>query len=191
MIKMKEGERLVKEVRRHWFVMLAPVVGAVILAFVPLMIIIALRVFSVNVFDHVELGGPSFALVAAVYCWWLLMLVIFTVVQWTEYYLDVWYITNMRVVDIDQSSLFSRKTKTLSLRRVQDITVDVKGFIATYLDFGDVHVQTAGASREVILRQSKKPYDVKRVILKCIEEAPRRGEANLARIGAEKEDEEE
>ncbi len=165
---------MVKEVRRHWFVMVAPVFGAVILALFPLVAIIILSVISFSVFDHISLGGPASALVIALYSWWLLFVTIFLIIRWTEYYLDVWYITNMRVVDVDQSSLFSRKTKTLSLRRIQDITVDVKGFIATTFDFGDVHVQTAGSSRQIILRQSQKPYEVKRMILRCIEEAPRR-----------------
>ncbi|MGM0482289.1 MAG: PH domain-containing protein [Patescibacteria group bacterium] len=170
MIKMKEGERVLKEVRRHWFVMLGPLFSSLFLAITPLALILLLKIFSFDVFQYLFFEGPSVYPLMAFYCLWLLLVFIFLAVQWTEYYLDVWYITNMRIVDVEQIGLFSRKAKTLNLERVQDATVEVSGFIATMLNFGVIHVQTAGVSREILLPHSRNPYDVKRLIFKAIEE---------------------
>ncbi len=171
LIKIKEGERLIREVRRHWIVMLGPVLGSFFLVFLPLVIIFFLYLISFSILDFVSLNGSVFALSVIFYSLWLLFIFIFLTVQWTEYYLDVWYITDSRLVDVEQISLFSRKTKTLSLKRVQDITVEVNGFLATALNFGDVHVQTAGASRKIILYHSKNPYEVKKIISHLVETA--------------------
>jgi uncharacterized membrane protein YdbT with pleckstrin-like domain len=169
LIKIKEGERLVREVRRHWIVMLGPVLGSFFLVFLPLVTTFVLYFFSFNILDFVSLNGSVFALSVVIYSLWFLFVFIFLTVQWTEYYLDVWYITDSRLVDVEQISLFSRKTKTLSLKRVQDITVEVNGFLATALNYGDIHVQTAGASRKIILYHSKNPYEVKKIISNIVE----------------------
>lgn len=169
LIKIKEGERLIKEVRRHWIVMATPVLGSFLLVFLPLIIIFVFSLFSVDILAYISLTGSIFALGIVFYTLWLLFITIFLTVQWTEYFLDVWYITDSRLVDVDQISLFSRKTKSLNLERVQDITVEVHGIIATTLNFGNIHVQTAGVSRKIVLKHSKNPYEVKKTISHLVE----------------------
>ncbi len=168
MIEMKEGEVLIKEIRRHWIVIIGTAVSAVLAAVLPLFILLMLRFFSVDVFKYLSFEGSPLAFFFSLYLLWLLIIITFLTVKWTEYYLDVWYITNIRVVDVDQGGLFARKTKTLKLNRVQDITVEVKGALATLVGFGDIHVQTAGASRQIVLRQSPAPHEIKSAIMEAI-----------------------
>lgn len=170
---MKEGERIIKEVRRHWFIILGTFLSSLFLAVIPLILILILRFFSFDIFQYLSFEGSSVYALITFYCLWLILVLIFLAVQWTEYYLDVWYITNMRIVDIEQIGLFARKAKTLNLERVQDVTVEVRGFIATMFNFGTIHVQTAGDSREILLPHSKYPYEVKRVVFEAIEEKKR------------------
>lgn len=183
MVKMREGEKVIKEVRRHWFVMLGPLFASFVLAGIPLLVFSLLGHFSVELAEYVAFKGSIEALIAFVYSLWLLLILVFFAVQWTEYYLDVWYISNMRIIDVDQLGLFSRKTKTLDLNRIQDITVEVKGFIATMLEFGTIHVQTAGTNREILLHQSKDPYEVRRIILKAAEKRADQAHDNLSSDG--------
>lgn len=170
MIEFKQGEVLVEEVRRHWFVMFGPVLASIFLAFLPPIIISVLFALSFDVFLYLSFDGHPFASSTLLYLLWLLLIIAFLAVKWTLYYLDVWYITNYRIVNIEQSGLFMRKAKTLSLDRVQDVTVEVKGIIPTMMDFGTIHVQSAGASRIIDLNHSRHPYKIKKVILKAIEE---------------------
>ena len=170
MIKLKEGEELIREIRRHWFVMFGSVLGSVFLALIPVVLISALLAFSVDIFQFLDFEGHSIASLLALYCLWLLLIMVFLTVRWTVYYLDVWYITSYRIVAVEQFGLFMRKTKTLNLDRVQDITVEVKGFIPTMFDFGTVHVQSAGASRRIDLDHSREPYEIKKTLLKAMNE---------------------
>ena len=64
--------------------------------------------------------------------------------MWTNYYLDVWTITNKRLIAIDQHGLFHRETASFRLERLQDMNVEINGIIATFLDYGILEAQTAG-----------------------------------------------
>ena len=150
--------------------MFAPVVGAGFLAIMPLLFLIIFYFLSFDIFGYLDSILETIMLMSLLYSLWLLLVIIFLTVKWTKYYLDVWFITNIRLVDVEQVGLFSRKVKSLRLERVQDISVEIRGFIATMLSFGDIHVQTAGASRKIILFQAKDPYEVKKDISTVIEE---------------------
>ena len=83
----------------------------------------------------------------------------------TEYYLDVLVITSKRIIHADQKSLFSRNTSTLELEKIQDVTVEVDGFLETILGFGTVRIQTAGEMKDFVLHQAHHPETVKEEIL--------------------------
>ena len=85
---------------------------------------------------------------------------------WTDYYLDVWMVTDKRIIDIEQKSFFHRQTSVFRIERIQDITIETRGIIATLLNFGDIHVQTAGESQEFIMRGIANPKYMRRIILR-------------------------
>ena len=85
---------------------------------------------------------------------------------WTDYYLDVWMVTDKRVIDIEQKGFFHRQTSVFRIERIQDVTVETHGIVATLLNFGDIHVQTAGEGQEFIMRGIANPKYVRRVILR-------------------------
>jgi len=93
-------------------------------------------------------------------------------VIWTNYWLDMWIVTNKRIVHVDQKTLFSRTIIATRIDRVQDVRAKVSGIIPTLLGFGDLHVQTAGASSaNMLIRGIPKPNDVRREILHRLDEA--------------------
>jgi uncharacterized membrane protein YdbT with pleckstrin-like domain len=97
--------------------------------------------------------------------WWLLLWTRFAS-EWTNHYLDIWVVTNKRVIDIEQRSFFSRQVSNFRVERVQDITTDVHGFFHTMLNFGDVHVQTASENLEFIIRDAPNPSAIKQLLLR-------------------------
>jgi uncharacterized membrane protein YdbT with pleckstrin-like domain len=88
---------------------------------------------------------------------------------WTDYYLDIWIVTNRKLVSIDQIGLFNREISTLRMERIQDVTFSINGIVATLLNFGDIHVQTAAEEREFVMRGIAHPDRVKRLILTHID----------------------
>jgi len=81
-----------------------------------------------------------------------------------DYYLDVYIITDERIVDIKQIGFFRRVIAELHLREVQDVSARVKGFFPTLFHFGDVFIQTAGERENFIFQSVPHPYQVSKKI---------------------------
>jgi len=103
----------------------------------------------------------------------LIFSVIYAAFIWIDYYFDVWVITNRRIVNIEQKGLFVRHVSELTIERVQDVTVEVKGFIPTMLNFGDVYVQTAAEKERFVFRMVPNPYGIKDLIMNLQKEVER------------------
>ena len=82
------------------------------------------------------------------------------------YTLDVWIVTNHRIVDSTQNGFFNRTVSELHLARIQDISVQTKGVIQTFFKFGDLQVQTAGTEERFNFSQIPNPGQVKDEIMK-------------------------
>lgn len=157
-IKIPEGETIQHTIRRHWYVYFQIALGSLVLT---LALIILLVVGGAALSEQIPSAGKVtlfFVLGVLLLEWSYLFL------RWINYHLDMWVVTETRVYDIEQHSLFVREVSEIRLDKVQDITVEVHGMIATFLNFGDVHIQTAGKSREFIIRKVKKPYEIRNLI---------------------------
>ena len=91
---------------------------------------------------------------------------VFLWTSWVDYYLDVWIVTNERIISVEQKGLFNRFRSELRLSRVEDVSTEVKGFIATILHFGNITIQTAGMEQNAIFRNVPQPYKVSEEIIK-------------------------
>ena len=70
---------------------------------------------------------------------------------WFRYYYTYLIVTNLKLIEIEQKGLFNRNTSTLELIRVEDVKGLVRGVLATFLRYGDVLVETAGATESNFL----------------------------------------
>lgn len=161
LIEKKPYEDRIIELRRHWLTMVKRVVIFLILASVPALIAWFLDTNFPELLAS-PMAFPALVLAASAYelGMWLLFFTMFL-----DYELDVWVVTNDRLVSIEQHGLFARTVSELDLWRVQDATSDVRGVIPTFFSYGDVHVQTAGATERFILEQVKSPHEVRKLIL--------------------------
>jgi uncharacterized membrane protein YdbT with pleckstrin-like domain len=163
MLHLDPGETIVLEVRKHWFVFFAYGFSLVLAAILPLVFFGATLLVDPiqSAVNDLHIGSlASFA-----YMVWLLVLWMAFFVQWTNYYLDVWYITEKRIIDVDQKGIFHREITSLRFDKIQDITVEVRGLLATFLNFGDIRVQTASeSSKDFYLRLAAHPERIRQII---------------------------
>jgi hypothetical protein len=87
---------------------------------------------------------------------------------WTLYYLDMWIVTDRRLIDIDYKGFFDRDIAMLRLDKVQDLTVQVQGVIGSLLKFGHIVVQTAGTQEEFVIDQISDPEGLRDTISKLV-----------------------
>lgn len=88
----------------------------------------------------------------------------------TDFYLDTWIVTDHRILEIHQHDLFKRDISELRLSKIQDVSVKIEGFFATFFNYGSVVIQTAGVIPEFIFEQIPNPNQVKDKILQLYDQ---------------------
>ncbi len=160
MIQIPRDEKIILVLRKHWFVLLVES-----LVFVGLAVAPALALSAGAFFFKPDLASSLTILVGGAYIIWLLALWIGFFVFWTDFYLDIWIITDKRIVDIEQQGLFSRTTSALRHENIQDSTISEGGVVASLLGFGTVKVQSAAADVQIVIPYARSPRKVKELIM--------------------------
>lgn len=145
-LELESGEEVIKIIRRHWFVIVSELIGVALMAIVPIFLLTVLLNLpsSFNVFNLPFEQYPAH--ITFFIASWLLFCTLSGFVVWTMYCLDVWVITNRRLITVDQSGFFHRDVATFRLERLQDVQYSINGIIQTFFDYGTVSAQTAGES---------------------------------------------
>lgn len=160
MLNLNEGEKILLVIRKHWFVIARTVALFVFLLLLP-PIVLSLLPYVTAEFDP-AIVEPLTNLLLAVY---IMVLLLFLFLLWMDYYLDLWIITNERIIDVEQQGLFNRQISEIPLQHVQDVTIEVRGIVETFLKFGTIRIQTAG-EREFKIEFVPNLYEAKNMILK-------------------------
>lgn len=146
----KEGEAVLRVVRRYWLTFLPKAFVAFVLFGVPLF-------FMVPLFRTGTPGKVAFlALLALGFLYGIRVLV--------EWRWNVFIVTTRRVVDVDQRGVFRRTVSEAPYDRIQDVSFSVKGVWGTVFRFGSVVVQTAGTNVNLELSDVKDPKAVHHLI---------------------------
>lgn len=139
MITLENSEKILLTVRKHWLVLFWRIFIALILGAAPILLLIARPTLSSTI-QEASLT-PLILLISCVY-WMVLLLSFF--IGWLDYWLDAWIITNVRLIKVEQKSLFHREVSEFLLSRIENVTTEIPGFIATFFKFGNITVETAG-----------------------------------------------
>ncbi len=162
MLTLYPNEKIVLEKRKFWLPIALQGVVSACIAIAPFFILLGFKEFTVPTFQkYVDLVQARALFFSAV--WTLIVWIVFFV-RWTDYYLDVFLVTNKRVLDIEQLGLFSRDISETRLENIEDMRVEVMGFLASTLDFGNLFIQTAGAQDEFAIKNIPQPTHAKDVI---------------------------
>ena len=155
----KSYENVVALLYRHWFVFVSKLLVYAFLLLLPFVVWIFIDPYLNNFgLDDVFL----FLIGVYVFIWWLSLFYALTM-----YFLDTWIVTDHRVLDNKQHGFFNRSISELHLSRIQDISVKVSGFIATFLDFGNLEIQTAGTEPKFFFKDIPHPNKIRDEIMKA------------------------
>lgn len=162
MIELQPNEKIIKAARKHWFVFLLEVVILFFAAVTPFFILFMIDSTYYLYPFLVQISNTAITLFFL--AGWFLFIWMFFFVIWTDYYLDVLIVTNQRIVDIEQIGLFARDVTTSPLERIQEVRIEILGFLPTLLRFGNLHIQTAGPTEEIVIKGVRDPLEVKKII---------------------------
>lgn len=162
----KDYERTIKIYRRHWIALFLHIVAFAIEIVLPIVVVRTLLPSFPGLLTH-PIAEPLFVLLGSCYALgiWLLFFHNFL-----DYYLDTWIVTNERLVHVEQKGFFSRMIVELRFYRVQDVTSEAHGILATFFGYGTIAVQTAGASTHFVMKQIPHAHAVASQLLKLVED---------------------
>ncbi len=149
---LKEGEVPLKEVRRYpWSLAGAwAVVALFVLApFFFLFPLLRFGVWGVAVF-FISLGLGLLLLLRVVLL----------------YYLNVLFITNLRLIDVDQHGFLNQVVSETTYDKIQDVSYSIKGIRQTLFHYGNVQIQTAGNSANLEVRHVRNPERIHELIMR-------------------------
>ncbi|MFZ5390976.1 MAG: PH domain-containing protein [Patescibacteria group bacterium] len=160
------GETVEIKLRRHWWLFVKQFFWYSFLLIFPFILAIFSLSYYPIVWDKI-FGSPFLSIMAKLaISFYYLAIWLFFWNAWTDYYLDIWLVSSERILSFEQKGLFNRQVAELRLSRVQDVSVRVTGFLGTILNYGEVHIQTAGAEGKFVFRDVPHPYRVSEKILK-------------------------
>jgi hypothetical protein len=99
----------------------------------------------------------------SVYLLFIWLLFFFSII---DYLLDLWVITDRRIIDIRQNGFFSRTISEQMLSKIQDISSDTHGFWQTIWKYGDLTVQNAGEKNQLYFEEISDPEEVRDMLVK-------------------------
>ncbi|MBU1178694.1 PH domain-containing protein [Patescibacteria group bacterium] len=146
---LKEGEQVIKIVRKHGASFLWPAFKTFLILLIPCFFVSWL--FS----NYVGL---------LIFLVWLAVGIGYGLNQWIEWYLDLFILTDKRIIRIDQKGLFNRKVIEYSYDSVQGVTYEISGMLAMAFGYGDVKVQSSESTKEIAIKKVPNPKEVQDLI---------------------------
>lgn len=169
------NEKIIKIVRRDFFILVRKTF------LIALLVILPLAFFYLLIYSNIGLINSSlgYAIVVLSVSIYYLYICLFAFFSFIDYYLDVWVITNERIVDVEQRGFFSRVISEHKHFRIQDVTSEVHGFWATMFRYGDVYVQTAGSKGRFRFHEIPQPNRTRDLIIKLVQRKKREAEREI------------
>ncbi|OIO07804.1 hypothetical protein CO115_04520 [Candidatus Falkowbacteria bacterium CG_4_9_14_3_um_filter_36_9] len=155
-------EKIIKVIRRDLFILIKKVDILILLVLLPLFFFYAI---TLNLPDLLT-GNISLPIIILIISAYFLFLWLFFLFSFIDYYLDFWIVTNERIIDVQQNGFFSRIISEQKLDKIQDVTSEVHGMMATLFHFGNVQVQTAGAKQKFNFEDVPYPNNVRDLLIK-------------------------
>jgi uncharacterized membrane protein YdbT with pleckstrin-like domain/CRP-like cAMP-binding protein len=101
---------------------------------------------------------------------WLLLLAVlgfWLIWRFEDWRNDIFQVTDRYVLDIDRMPFgFGESRKQAELANVQNITANRPGLLATIFNFGEVFIETAGASADITFERVADPYQIQSDLFK-------------------------
>lgn len=166
LVHVKPDEKIIFALRRHAIVIIGTILLIILLGLIPFGAWFLLAANWPAVLTG-TITGPTLKLLASAYYLWIWL---FLFSNFVDYYLDIWIVTDDRVLNIEQQGLFNRTVSELDLANIQDVTSEVRGILPYVFGYGDVYIQTAAEQSRFIFEQIPQPDEIRKRLLVLVEE---------------------
>ncbi len=147
-----DHEEVILVVRAHPFSQIPWLLNSIFI----LILLITLSFFISGFLNPIQiLFAFSFSIIITIAYGWLNVLI---------WFFNVGIITNERIIDIDFHAVIYKEITEARLDRIQDVTEKAGGFFESYLDYGNLFIQTAGGEQNIEFFDVPYPASVVKII---------------------------
>lgn len=165
-IKQKSYEKIIHLLRRHPITFVPKVLFFVILLGVEYGLYFLLS----SMFPQLFVNNITYAILLLGATAYTLSILLFLYTAFINYFLDMWFVTNDRIVDVLQAGLFDRTISETDLYRIQDVTSKSEGLFATMFNYGEVNIQTAASQERFTFYNVHNPHKIREELVQLAEE---------------------
>lgn len=147
-----DDEKVVLVLRAHPITQIGWVITSLIIFFLP---------FFFNVFLTTYLSNRQ---IIFINLFWYLFLFSFVFLNIVSYLFNVGIVTNKRIIDVDFQQILYKEVTASSIANIEDVTVKSAGFIASFFNYGDLFIQTAGEEQNIEFLKIPNPTQAASVV---------------------------
>ena len=151
LVPLKDKEKIIEEIRKHFLKFFWPMFLAVIFLLVPFFLIFPL-------FRYGTIGIVIFVILLAVG----IILLIRALVIW---YFNIFIITNQRVIILERNGFFDKSLREASFVEIKDVAFKQKGLGQTMFGYGHVFLTVKGLPEPLILKDARDPELVYQLVV--------------------------
>ena len=150
--KLRENEKKILEVRKHWLVLIKPCISFVFF--------LAVTAILYSLESEIRMVWPVFLIISLVFG-------LYFIYEIFEMKVDVWIVTSLRV--IHEHGVFSDNTKESSLDKIHNVSSQ-QSFIGRIFSYGTVQIQTAAEMGATTYNSVSSPKVLRDTITRCQDE---------------------
>jgi len=97
-----------------------------------------------------------------------LIVLCYVFINFITWYYNIFLVTQRRIIDLDYSGIVYHHSAATKLELVQDVSHSRSGFLASFFNYGNIFVQTAGNEPNLEAYSAPKPSIAARIIADLI-----------------------
>lgn len=166
LIHQKSYEKIEYLLRRHPITFVPKLFLSAILLLVPVIVV----QLGITLFPTILQNQSLYVSGAVLGTMYYLTIILLFYGFFIDYYLDIWVVTNDRILDMEQRGIFARTVTEFDINEVQDVTTEINGFIATLFHYGNLRVTTSSSNAGIVFYQIPDPNTIRSRIIALADE---------------------
>jgi len=156
----RPDEQTILITRKHWIRLFVPMFFIVLFALVPFVVY-----FFIKGADWYPGFAALYRFSSTVYFLILWNAAFYNIMIYT---LNTIAVTTRRIVENEQRGFFRHNTDEIALKNIEDSSVRIFGLLATFLHYGNIEIQSAGATNIFHFKYLPHPQRIKKIIAEYV-----------------------